>query len=370
MLRGIQMNVAVMYGGKTGEHEVSLKSASSIVRHIHNEHTIILIGIAKDARWFLQPATEVNRIRKDENSFLTIDTSCPQISIQPGSGKKSFIENGEPLHIDVVFPVLHGTYGEDGTIQGLFEMAEIPYVGAHVMASSLSMDKEKTKQVWLQEGLPTLPYVCIKKHHRSTDIFNTLVKKAEDELNYPLFVKPCNAGSSIGTAKAENCEELIKKIDEAFEWDQKILIEPFVPAREIECSVMGNAQPTAYTLGEIIPSHEFYDYEAKYTDPDGARLQIPAKIDEEITSTIQSTAIKAYQALDLCGLSRVDFFIDKRNGNLYLNEVNTMPGFTSISMFPKMCEASGLAYPALIQTLLSLAIEQWEQCRSLKTSKA
>ncbi len=367
------MNIALVYGGKSGEHEVSLISATSIARTVDTgKHALILVGITVDGRWFLQPESELSRVRTDSAAVLSIqENEAQRVSILPGGGTlTAFQAGGRALAVDVVFPVLHGTYGEDGTIQGLFEMADLPYVGGGVMASSIAMDKEKTKILWQAAGLPVVPFVAVKLVEWTTESEKrALLLKAEKDLSYPLFVKPACAGSSVGAAKARNREELEKKCAEAFLWDDKIIIEPFIPAREIECSVTGNEAPVAYTPGEIIPTHEFYDYEAKYIDPDGASLKIPADISEQTTRRLRQIAIKAYQTLDLSGLSRVDFFIDKRDETLYLNEINTIPGFTSISMFPKMCEASGLPYPDLVMKLLNLARARYEARRALRTSR-
>lgn len=372
------MNIAIFFGGKTSEHEVSLRSASAVVRNIDTtKHHVFLIGITKDGRMFLQSATEVERIKNDENAVLTIKTSPDMvIGIIPGGGTEGGLVKlgsefgAKNLPVDVVFAVLHGTYGEDGTVQGMLEMADIPYVGGGVMASAVSMDKEKTKQIWHHAGLPVVPFVCIRRFEfDDKDFFAQTVKKIEKDFSYPVFVKPCSAGSSVGANKAENFEELNKALQDAFLWDYKVLVEPFISAREIECSVTGNDAVVAYTPGEIVPNHEFYDYEAKYTDPNGAALLIPADLDDGALKTVRELAIKAYRALDLSGLSRIDFFIDKKSGALFLNEVNTIPGFTSISMFAKMCAASGLPYAQLIENLLQLAIEQANARKKLKTSR-
>jgi D-alanine-D-alanine ligase len=367
------MNIAVMYGGKSGEHEVSLLSATSIARNIPVAgNTVILVGIGKKGAWYLQDAAQLEAIRSNTKAVLSIaEDEAKRVSIVPGGGTEgAFRCGGASIAVDVVFPVLHGTFGEDGTIQGLFEMAELPYVGGGVMASSLAMDKEKTKVLWQAAGLPVVPFVPIKMSEWNNEAEKrTLLQKAEKDLSYPLFVKPACAGSSVGAAKASNREELEKRAAEAFLWDDKIIVEPFIPAREIECSVTGNEAPVAYTPGEIIPTHEFYTYDAKYTDPDGASLKIPADIHEMTTKKIRQIAVKAYQTLDLSGLSRVDFFIDRRDDEIYLNEINTIPGFTSISMFPKMCEASGLPYGELVMKLLGLAKDRFDSRRKFRTSR-
>jgi len=367
------MNIAIIYGGKSVEHEVSLVSATSIARTIDlSLHTITLIGITQDGRWFLQDTSVLEQVKNNPGAVLPVIIDPEAlVSVVPGGGcNGAFVIKGCPITVDAVFPVLHGTYGEDGTIQGLLEMAELPYVGGGVMASAIAMDKEKTKIIWQALGLSVLPFVCARQHEWNIEsVRNEIILRAEKELGWPLFVKPSCAGSSVGAARASCREDLEKKAGEAFLWDDKLIIEPFIPAREIECSVIGNESPVAYTPGEIIPSHEFYDYDAKYIDPDGATLHIPADIDEDITRKVRQLAVKAYQALDLSGLSRVDFFIDKRTGQLYLNEINTIPGFTSISMFPKMCEASGLPYPEIIMKLISLAQARFTARRNLHTSR-
>lgn len=376
------MNICVIYGGKSGEHEISLLSASSIIRGIDNKNKIILIGITKEGKWYLQSEDEYKRICKDKKAVLTITQEDKNaVSIIPGAGVKSFSVNGNALEIDVVFPVLHGTYGEDGTIQGLLDMADLPYVGCTTLSSAITMDKEKTKMLWQSVGLPVVPYVCLKRYVMNDSVlYDAFIEAAEKELgDYPLFVKPCCAGSSNGASKAKNRKELSFAIMEAFQWDDKVLIEKAINAREIECSVTGNSvtfpadseieDVVAYIPGEIIPSHTFYDFDAKYNDPDGAALQIPANLTENDLEKIRKTACAAYKVLDATGLSRVDFFIDKDTKAVYLNEINTMPGFTSISMFPKMCDAAGLEFKELVNLLLNEAIERYNSKKRLCTSR-
>ena len=375
------MNIAVIYGGRSGEHEISLISAAAITRAIKKENKVILIGITKDGRWFLQPDSEYERICKDESAALTITKDESKlVSVIPGAKKNAFTAGGSALQIDVVFPALHGTYGEDGTIQGLFEMADIPYVGCTHLASAITMDKEKTKMIWQSVGLPVVPYVCIKRSVvLDSVVYDEVIKETEKELGYPMFVKPCCAGSSNGASKATNRKELNYAIMEAFNWDDKILVEKSINAREIECSVTGNSvtfpadsdieDVTAYIPGEIAPSHTFYDFDAKYNDPDGAKLLIPAELSENDLEKIRKTACAAYKVLDATGLSRVDFFIDRDTKAVYLNEINTMPGFTTISMFPKMCEAAGLKFPELVDLLISEALARYEAKSKLSTSR-
>lgn len=376
------MNIAILFGGKSGEHEVSLISASSVVRNIDSKKfKIVPIGISKSGVWFLQSDEELERVRSDEkNSFNIIEDEKNLVSVIPGRGKNSFCVGGKPLEIDAVFPCVHGTNCEDGILQGLLEAANIPYVGCSVAASALTMDKEKTKQVWQNAGLPIVPYVCVRRADLNDGAaFKKIIDGAISQFGFPLFVKPCNAGSSVGAAKATNAQELSAALDEAFLWDNKVLIEKSIDAREIECSVTGNAtiqneksqcgKVAAYIPGEILPNHDFYDYDAKYTDPDGAILKIPAMLENAQIEKVRTLAQTAYKILDCSGLSRVDFFIDKNSGELFLNEINTIPGFTSISMFSKMCEAGGLKYGELITLLIEEAMEVFEQKKTLLTSR-
>lgn len=375
------MNITLIYGGRSGEHEISLISASAILRGIDKKHTINLIGITKNGKWYLQSQDEVKRVCNDSTATLQITEDASSIvNIIPGGHTECFCVNGEPIITDVVFPALHGTYGEDGKIQGLLEMADIAFVGCSTMASSLTMDKEKTKQVLEACGISVVPYICMKRCDMlNSNRYDQLFNKAIETLGFPLFVKPCCAGSSNGASKAENPRQLSFALMEAFSWDDKVLIEKAIDAREIECSVTGNSvsYPSdseteivkAYLPGEILPTHTFYDYDAKYKDPNGAGLQIPADLSPDMIETIRSEAVKIYKALDAEGLSRVDFFIDKETNDLYFNEINTMPGFTSISMFPKMCEKTGLNFTNLLELLITQALERFLSKSTLQTSR-
>ncbi|MDR3283960.1 MAG: D-alanine--D-alanine ligase [Treponema sp.] len=361
------MNVLVMGGGKSGEHEVSLVSAAAIIRNIDiAKHTVYAAGVSKDGRWFLQDDRELERLRNDKTASLRIAEDTP-LSVVPGEG---LFAQGKRLPADIVFPALHGTFGEDGTIQGLFELAELPYAGCGVLASSVAMDKEKTKLLWTQAKLPVVPWVTVAKADERR--FALLLDEAESQLGYPLFVKPANAGSSVGISKAKDRTALEAALGEALKWDDKVLIEKAVDAREIECSIIGDGvldgDITVYAAGEVSPRHEFYDYDAKYTDPEGAALLIPAQLNADKLTEVREIAAKAYAALDCSGLSRLDFFLDKKTGALYLNEINTMPGFTPISMFPKICAQAGLSYPDLIEHLLQAGIRRFRARRSLSTS--
>ncbi|MBR1535639.1 MAG: D-alanine--D-alanine ligase [Treponema sp.] len=376
------MTVTVIYGGKSGEHEISLVSAAAVARNIDSKNKVLLIAITKQGRWFLQPQSEFERIKADSKaSFQIIEDESQEVSVIPGgTSARTFRVAGKIIPTDVVFPVLHGPFGEDGTIQGLFEMADVPYVGCTTLGSAETMDKEKTKVVLKQAGIPVVPGFCVRRSDLAeASRYDEILKKAQEELGFPLFVKPCSAGSSDGASLAKDLQHLNGAIMEAFNWDDKILIEKAVNAREIECSVTGNPtiddgsvsaeKLTAYGPGEIAPKHDFYDYDAKYNDPDGADLLIPARLPEERLEEVRSLAKKAFAALDLSGLSRVDFFIDKDTDELYLNEINTMPGFTQISMFPKMCQAFGLDFTSLTNLLIEEAIARFKKTRNLQTSR-
>ena len=374
------MNIAVLFGGRSGEHEISLISAAAIIRGINKNHKIYLIGISKDGRWFLQDDSLLQNLLSDSSTKLTITESEKNlVSILPGLKNKSFSVNGTSLEIDIAFPVLHGTYGEDGTIQGLFEMAAIPYVGSSHLSSAITMDKEKTKMILQSVGIPVVPYVCLKQNIiEDSVVYDAVIEDTEKELGYPMFVKPCCAGSSNGANKANNRKELSFAIMEAFGWDNKVIIEKAVNAREIECSVTGNSvtganqsdeDVVAYIPGEIATSSVFYDYDTKYNDPNAAQLLIPASLSENDLEKIRKTACAVYKSLDITGLARVDFFIDKNTKAVYLNEVNTMPGFTPISMFPKMCDTAGLHFEELIELLIQEGLMRYNSKEKLQTQR-
>ena len=371
------MTIALIYGGKSGEHEVSLMSGAAVARHIDKKHKIILIGITKDGRWFLQDDAELGRVRADAKAALRVtEKEGAEIRVAPGMKNAAFSAGGRVLDIDVAFAVLHGTNGEDGTIQGLFETADIPYVGCSVTASALTMDKEKTKVVLQAAGIRVVPYVTVRRADvLDSRAYDALVEKAVSTLGFPLFVKPSAAGSSNGAAKAENAKALSVALADAFLWDDKVLIEKAINARELECAVTGNTTAaegvresvSVYGPGEIVLTHEFYDYNAKYKDSDGVR--IPADISESLREKIRNIALNAYKIVDASGLSRIDFFLDKDSGEIYLNEINSMPGFTAISMFPKACESEGLSFTCLIELLIEEAILRRKERSVLKTSR-
>ncbi len=350
-------NIAILFGGRSGEHEVSLKSASSVERHLNkNLYNIHLIGITKEGLWYYQ-----NEYNNDTDTLKIIQDPKQIVSLIPGSG---IMVSNKLLEINFVFPILHGTFGEDGTMQGLLELINIPYAGSGLDGSFMAMDKEYAKIIWEKEGLPVVPFIGVKKHLYLLSP-DEIKKSAEDKFSYPMFVKPVQAGSSVGVSRVDSEIDFHNAVIKAFKYDLKILIEPAVNAREVECSVIGNSTPISFSLGEIAPSHEFYDYDAKYLDPNGANLIIPAKIDPEKTTIIKEIAVKAYLALNLKGFARVDFFIDRETGNFMLNEINTIPGFTNSSMFSMLCAQDGLSYSSLLDKIFSYGIEKHRERESL-----
>jgi len=348
--------IVLLYGGKSGEHEVSLVSAASILRHLDlSAYEPVLVGVSKDGAWHLQDESSATAALADSGPLAIAEGR--RVLAAPGAGLVAEGPGGlERIACDLVFPVLHGTFGEDGTIQGLLETAGLAYVGAGVLGSAIGMDKEKAKELWLRAGLPVVPFMTVRSD--ALGDIDAVARKAVARFRWPCFVKPSCAGSSVGASKVASAEDLGSALRSALEWDEKALIEPFVQAREIECAVLGNDDPVAYAPGEVAPSHEFYDYEAKYVDPDGARLEVPARLSPEQASRVREIAVAAYKACELSGMARVDFFLDKRTGEILLNEVNTIPGFTHISMYPRMCEAGGMPYSKLISRLAELALER------------
>ncbi len=362
--------IAVLYGGKSGEHEVSLISAGSIVAHLNKgKYNIIPIGITKRGEWFLQHLPEWAFVPAEPGQMRALPevVRSERVVAVPGDGL--WLETGkilEKLPIDLVFPVLHGTFGEDGTIQGLLETADIPYAGADVLGSAVGMDKEVSKRLWLSAGLPVVDYISVGKDDIATDNFQSLTRKIETRFGWPCFVKPSCAGSSVGATKVNSADTLKSSIEAALRWSERALIEAFVEAREIECAVLGNDRPVAFPPGEVVPSHEFYDYEAKYKDPQGATLLIPAPLAEETKNRVMSLALSAYKYAAVKGMARVDFFVEKITGSVFLNEINTIPGFTAISMYPQMCVNGGLSYPDLLDRLIDLGFEQYATSRALE----
>ena len=350
--------VGIVYGGRSGEHEVSIASAASIFKHLdRTRFEPVPIRIEKDGRWILGAPAPTAISAADvlqQNRSVALEPVEPTAAI-------------DRRIVDVIFPVLHGPYGEDGTVQGLLELVNVPYVGAGVLGSAVGMDKVVMKKLFAADGLPVTACVALVRPEWTRDRAG-LIARVEQELGYPVFVKPANLGSSVGISKARSTQELIDAVALALEYDRKVVIEAGVPnAREIECAVLGNDDPQASVPGEVVPSREFYDYEAKYLD-DASKILIPAPLTEAQAAEIRQLAIKAFRAVDGAGMSRVDFLMDGTTGALYLNEVNTIPGFTTISMYPKMWEASGLPYADLLERLITLAIERHAERQQLKTS--
>jgi D-alanine-D-alanine ligase len=385
-----KLRVGVLFGGRSGEHEVSLLSAASVLKAIdQSKYEVVPIGITKEGRWLTAEHAERLLQGKAHEPERHLRAGDPEAT--PGA---AVLQNGEavvvppePVHrqgggivpfqtdsrvlarrasdrainVDIIFPVLHGTFGEDGTIQGLFELADIPYVGAGVLGSAAGMDKDVMKSLFLAARLPIVRHVTFLRSEAEANP-KKIFKLVESRLKYPVFVKPANLGSSVGITKAHNRAELPACIEEAARYDRKIVVERGVggkkgKAREIECSVLGNDNPEASIPGEIVPSKEFYDYTAKYLD-EGSQLIIPAKLTRSETKKVRELAVAAFRAVDCSGLARVDFLMDPKTRRIYLNEINTMPGFTSISMYPKLWAATGVSYPDLIDRLIQLGLER------------
>ncbi len=363
-----KINVMVVFGGKSGEHEVSLMSAASILRAINREkYNVIPVGITKDGLWKQCDCSideiESGQWENEENLLLSQQQGHQDgpLPVERGGGL-SLLSHEEMKNIDVVFPVLHGPLGEDGTIQGLFEMMELPYVGAGVLASAVAMDKGIAKKLFEAEGIPQADYLLVSRRDFQKEP-HLVIGQIEDKFCYPVFVKPANLGSSVGISKAKNNEQLMDALKEAARYDRRIIVEEFINGREIECAVLGNDEPLASLPAEIIPSREFYDYRDKYFDGT-SQFVIPAEISETLLKKIREMATEVYRLMDCTGLARVDFFVERETNRILVNEVNTMPGFTKISMYPKMWEVTGLPYEKLIDRLLELAIERFEEGRN------
>jgi D-alanine-D-alanine ligase len=369
-MRAKKLKVGIIFGGRSGEHEVSFCSASSIMKAINRDkYTVVPIGITKEGRWISPQesalALQSGRIEGKSTVILVNNPSGKSlISIDNHQEFKKETWEGK---LDVIFPVLHGPYGEDGTIQGLLELADIPYVGAGVAASAVSMDKELMKTIFKQKSLPVLKWLTIKRKDWQKDK-EEILSLIQNTFEYPLFVKPTNLGSSVGITKVHRKEELEKAIDLASSYDRKILIEEGLEgAREIECSVLGNDEPQTSVVGEVKPAGEFYDYDSKYIDQ-ATQLIVPADLPENVSEKVRKIALCAFKAIDAAGMARVDFFVTKKENKIYLNEINTIPGFTSVSMYPRLWEASGVFYPELIDRLIQMALERYQDKKQNKTS--
>jgi len=352
------LRVGVIYGGRSGEHEVSVASATSIFQHLdRTRYEPVPIHIDKGGRWILagQAPGALPPAAVLEHRTTEVPQPLEPSAAVSGSG------------LDVVFPVLHGPYGEDGTVQGLLELANVPYVGAGVLGSAVGMDKAVMKVLFAASGLPIVPHLTVLRR-AWLDQRSSIATQAADELRFPMFVKPANLGSSVGISKVQSAADFADAMELALQFDRKVVIEAAVPsAREIECAVLGNDSPEASIPGEAIPSREFYDYEAKYLD-EGLRLLIPTPLADTHVAEIRRMAIDAFRAVDGAGMSRVDFLVAGDTGETFVNELNTIPGFTPVSMYPKLWEASGLPYPALLDRLIELALERHEAKQRLRTS--
>ena len=358
-----KLRVAILYGGKSGEHSVSLLSASSVIKAMDmDRYEIVPIGISTAGTWEVgEAALHMIASHLDNECLAQIKDQLSVVAFQD-KGPFPLLRSGE---IDIVFPVLHGTYGEDGTVQGLLEVLNLPYVGAGVLASAVGMDKIMMKKVLEAEGIPQGKYTFFltKQFVQNRE---SVLNNIEDAFGYPCFIKPANLGSSVGISKASTRDELCGALKLAGKYDRKIIVEEFIDAREVEVAVLGNDDPEASIPGEIIPENEFYDFEAKYTEGKMS-ANIPANFSLEVLEKIRSLAIQSFKAVDGSGLARIDFFVRKSNGEILLNEINTMPGFTSLSMYPKMWAHSGLSYSELIDKLIQLGLERYEEKAQLVT---
>ena len=344
--------LCVVFGGQSPEHNISRKSVTSVLNNLDkSKYNISVIGITKNGAWYLYTGDYAN-IEGGEWE-QDIANKKKAIISPDGEDKAIIVFDGteiSKIYPDVIFPVLHGEFGEDGTIQGLFELSGIPYVGMGVMASANGMDKTASKIVFADAGIPQADWVVVNK----TDDFEQKINEIEDKLGYPCFVKPARTGSSVGVGKAHDRDELFSALKNAAQFDRKILVEENIDGQEVECAILGNEDPKAATVGEIMPTVEFYDFDAKYND-NSTNLQIPADLPKETIEQIREYAVKAFKALDGSGLSRVDFFVKHSDGSIVLNEINTLPGFTSISMYPKLWDAVGIEYSELLDKLIELA---------------
>jgi D-alanine-D-alanine ligase len=369
-----RLRIGILFGGRSGEHEVSLLSAASVISALDPEkYEAVPIGISKDGRWFagtaahkmLPPFAEGAHGKPELGEVLRTGESV-MLSADPTVAALVPVSNSRPgaLRVDVVFPVLHGTFGEDGAVQGLLDLAGLPYVGSGVLGSAVGMDKDVQKRLFLQAKLPVGDYLAIPRAEweKSSE---TVTREIRKRFRFPVFVKPATLGSSVGMTKAHNAKELAVAMNFAAEFAQKIMVERAIRGREIEVSVLGNDAPKASIPGEIMPHREFYDYAAKYLE-EGTRLMIPAKLSAAQVKKFQDYAVKAFRTLDLLGMARVDFFLENRTGKILLNEVNTIPGFTSISMYPKLWEATGLPYRELLDRLIELALAQHRERQRTK----
>ena len=361
-----KLRVGIVFGGKSAEHEVSLQSAKNIVEAIDKTRfEVVLLGIDKQGQWHISDAQNY-LLNAHDPAHIALRPSDITLAHIPGKAHQQMINaaSGQPLDaIDVIFPIVHGTLGEDGSLQGMLRMANLPFVGSDVLGSAACMDKDVTKRLLRDAGLSIAPFVTLTRRTRDSFSFDEIKAK----LGLPLFVKPANQGSSVGVSKVNSAEQYQQAVALAFEFDHKVVVEQGIKGREIECAVLGNDDPQASTCGEIVLNSEFYAYDTKYIDDNGAKVVVPASISAEVNDKIRHVAIEAYQTLGCSGMARVDVFLTENN-EVVINEINTLPGFTNISMYPKLWQASGLDYTSLITRLIELALERHQADKALKTS--
>ena len=352
-----KIRIALLFGGRSGEHDVSIASATSVMKAIDSEkYQVLPVYLTPQGRWL--PGVEPVRLKAGDRpagvsaAMLSSDPQQPGlITLSEAEGKGRGVQA-----VDVVFPLLHGTYGEDGTVQGLLELANVPYVGSGVLGSAAGMDKDVMKTLFAAAGLPVVPHLLVRRRDWEQQP-RVVQERILESLRLPVFVKPANLGSSVGISKVSDAATLVDALNLACQYDRRIVVEQGLECREFECSVLGNEEPKASVIGEIIPSREFYDYVAKYSD-ESSELRIPADIDSGLADDLRAMAVTAFQAVDAAGLARVDFFLETGSGKPYVNEINTLPGFTTISMYPKLWEAGGISYSRLIDELVGFAMER------------
>lgn len=365
-MRNNKSRVAILFGGRSAEHEVSLQSARNVIEAIDKDrYEAVLIGIDRKGSWFLNENSKA-LLHSDNPQLIALNQSNTAVSLVPGdeTGRLVDLQSATSIaSIDVVFPILHGPYGEDGSVQGLAKLANVPCVGSDILGSAIGMDKDVSKRLLRDAGISVASHICVKRR----DLSDELPNQIDQGFGYPVYVKPANMGSSVGVVKVLRAADLLSAIDIALQYDTKILIEASIVGREIECAVLGNDEPIVSTAGEIVTSDGFYSYDKKYIDDEAAKLKIPAALDPGCLARLQATAIETFRALETRGMARVDMFLAADN-RIFVNEINTIPGFTAISMYPKLWQASGIPYPELIDRLIRLSIEDFEEKKNLKTT--
>ena len=360
-----KIRVAILFGGRSAEHEVSLQSARNIINAIdQSKYDPVLIGIDRGGAWFLNDDS-ISLLNADNPRLIALNQQNKSVSLVPGDRAGVLVGLQESVSIppvDVLFPVLHGPYGEDGSVQGLARLANVACVGSDILGSAVGMDKDVSKRLLRDAKIPVAKHLCLRRR----DVDEGLAQRVADELGYPAYVKPSNMGSSVGVVRVETADELPDAVEYAFRYDTKIVIEETIVGREIECSVLGNDEAIASGVGEIVTEDGFYSYEKKYIDEDAAKLRIPAELDADTVERVREVAVASFKVLECRGMARVDMFLTG-SGEIYLNEVNTIPGFTAISMYPKLWEAAGISYTDLIGRLIELALEEHAEKSALQT---